>query len=105
MNFEPQTDGIQISIKSPQWTGSDTGEWMGVGVAGDMPLDQRHDDGCSLTFDTAPLTEQLELLGAPELILTVASDKPLAQICARLCDVAPMVHCRISYQVLNLTIA
>lgn len=102
--WQPQADGAEISIKSPQWTGSDTGEWMGVGVAGDMPLDQRHDDGCSLTFDTKPLTERLELLGAPELVLTLASDKPLAQICARLCDVAPDGSSRrISYQVLNLT--
>lgn len=101
---QPQTHSIDIAIKSPQWTGINTGEWMGVGVAGDMPLDQRHDDGCSLTFDTKSLTERLELLGAPELTLTIASDKPLAQICARLCDVAPDGSSRrISYQVLNLT--
>jgi putative CocE/NonD family hydrolase len=94
----------ELSIKSPQFTGLAVGEWMGVGVPGDMPLDQRLDDGCSLTFDTLPLKERFELLGSPELVLNIASDKPIAHICARLCDVSPDGSSRrISYQVLNLT--
>jgi hypothetical protein len=84
--------------------GAASGEWMGVGAKGEMPADQRGDDGMSLVFDSAALTERLELLGAPEIELQVASDKPVAQLIARLCDVAPDGSSRrISYGVLNLT--
>ena len=51
-----------------------------------------------------PLREPLEILGAPEIEIEIASDKPVAQLCARLCDVAPDGSSRrISYGVLNLT--
>ena len=43
------------------------GEWMGSGVAGEQPTDQRFDDGQSLCFDSAAMSERIELLGAPEL--------------------------------------
>lgn len=99
-----EIESTKLFIKSPLWTGLAVGEWMGSGISADMPFDQRLDDGCSLTFDTEPFIERLELLGAAELVLNIASDKPIAQICARLCDVAPDGSSRrISYQVLNLT--
>ena len=59
-----------------------------------MPADQRIDDGGSLVFDSAPLTESLEILGAPVLELELASDKPVAMVAVRLCDVAPDGHRR-----------
>jgi hypothetical protein len=69
-----------------------------------MPADQRADDGQSLVFDSAPLDRRIELLGAPEVELEVASDKKVAQLVARLCDVAPDGSSRrVSYGVLNLT--
>jgi len=92
------------ALRSPCWTGLAAGEWMGTGVAGESPADQRHDDGFSLVFDSAPLDERLELLGAPEIEIELSSDKPIAQLCARLCDVAPDGSSRrVSYGVLNLT--
>jgi putative CocE/NonD family hydrolase len=96
--------GAEATIRSPCWTGLAVGEWMGTGVAGEGPADQRHDDGFSLLFDGAPLAERMELLGAPEITIAIASDKPVAQLCARLCDVAPDgTSRRVSYGVLNLT--
>ena len=93
-----------LSFRSPQSIGAASGEWMGVGAKGEMPADQRGDDGMSLVFDSAALAERLELLGAPEIELQVAADKPVAQLVARLCDVAPDGSSRrISYGVLNLT--
>ncbi len=92
------------TIRSPCWTGLAAGEWMGTGVNGQAPIDQRHDDAFSHVFDSAPLQERLEILGAPEVELEIASDKPVAQICVRLCDVAPDGSSRrVSYGVLNLT--
>jgi putative CocE/NonD family hydrolase len=93
-----------LSIRSPLHVGQASGEWMGAGCPGEMPTDQRVDDALSLVFDTEPLDAPLEVLGAPELDLMLASDKPRAQIGVRLCDVAPDgTSLRVSYQVLNLT--
>ncbi|MBV9752414.1 MAG: hypothetical protein JO188_07840 [Hyphomicrobiales bacterium] len=80
------------------------GEWMGTGVAGCEASDQRIDDGFSCVFDGDPLSERVELLGAAEIEVEIASDTRVAQLCARLCDVAPDGSSRrISYGVLNLT--
>ena len=44
----------QLDFRSPQTTGLGAGEWCGFGAPGEAPLDQRGDDGCSLTFDSSP---------------------------------------------------
>jgi putative CocE/NonD family hydrolase len=93
-----------LSIRSPQSHGKAGGEWMGTGCVGEHPTDQRLDDGGALTFDTAPLTENLDVLGAPVLRVKLSSDQPVAQIAVRLSDVRPDgTVTRVSYQVLNLT--
>ena len=93
-----------LKIRSPLHVGQACGEWMGAGCPGEHPTDQRIDDALSLSFDTPPLSSPLEILGAPELDLWVASDKPVAQIGVRLVDLAPDgAALRVSYQVLNLT--
>jgi putative CocE/NonD family hydrolase len=94
----------ELSFRSPQWTGAGCGEWMGTGVPGEMPADQRIDDGLALCFDSKPLGSRVEILGAPEVDIDIMADKPVAQLCARLCDVSPDGSSRrISYGVLNLT--
>ncbi|WP_416898333.1 MAG: CocE/NonD family hydrolase [Minwuia sp.] len=93
----------EIAFSSPHTLGVRAGEWCGFGADGEAPRDQRADDGGSLVFDTDILTERLELLGAPELELEVAADKPVAFLVARLCDVGPDgASSRISYAILNL---
>ena len=93
-----------INVCSPAWTGSGAGEWMGTGAPHEEPGDQRLDDGFSRCFDSAPLTERLEMLGAPTFEAEIAADRPVAQIGVRLCDVAPDgASRRVSYGVLNLT--
>jgi hypothetical protein len=50
------------------------------------------------------LDEAIDILGAPELLVRVASDRPQANIAVRLCDVHPDGASElISYGVLNLT--
>jgi len=69
-----------------------------------MPGDQRSDDGGSITFDSAPLAERLEILGAPAVALDVVVDRPAAFVVVRLNDVAPDgSSLRVSYGLLNLT--
>ena len=93
-----------IAFASPAWTGAAVGEWMGTGVPGEEPADQRHDDAFSCLFDSAELTERIEILGAPNIEIELAADRPVAQLCARLCDVAPDGSSRrVAYAVLNLT--
>jgi hypothetical protein len=69
----------------------------------EMADDQSADDARSLTFDSAPLTAPIELLGAPVLALNVSADARLATVVARLCDVAPDgASRRITFGALNL---
>lgn len=94
----------EILVRSPLSHGKAAGEWMATGCPGELPVDQRLDDGAAQLFDTAPLDEAVEILGAPELLLDLASDAPVAQLAVRLCDVAPDGRsARVSYGVLNLT--
>jgi putative CocE/NonD family hydrolase len=94
----------QIEVRSPQTTGLDAGEWCGFGAPGEMPLDQREDDGCSLIFDSEPLREKMEILGAPIVRLEIAADQTVAMIAVRLNDVAPGgASTRVTYGLLNLT--
>ncbi len=103
MQTAPSAEGC-IAFASPCSTGAGAGEWMGVGVDGEAPTDQRADDGFSCLFDSAPLSQAMDCLGAPEIQLTLASDQPAAQLCVRLCDVAPDGSSRrVSYGVINLT--
>ena len=70
----------------------------------DQARDQQEDDLRSLIFETAPLDEPIEILGAPIVTLDVASDRPIANLVVRLCDVHPTGESlRVSYGVLNLT--
>ncbi|MEM7668917.1 MAG: CocE/NonD family hydrolase [Pseudomonadota bacterium] len=75
----------------------------GMRIDNELCDDQRGDDAGSACFDTEPLAEDLELLGRARLILSFSSDKPVAQLCVRLCDVAPDGSSqRITYRALNL---
>ena len=56
---------------------------------GDVAHDQRPTDAFSLTYDSVPLEQDLEILGLPRAVLTVAADAPHANWFVRLSDVAP----------------
>lgn len=93
-----------LQIRSPLSMGTRQGTWCGHGLNPDAPNDQREDDGCSVVFDTAPLSADLSILGAPTLRLNLSSDQADAFIVARLNDVAPDgSSTRVTYGVLNLT--
>lgn len=96
-----------LSHRSPQSLGVAGGSWCPYGLGGtspDLAIDQREDDGRSLTFDGEPLAEPLELLGAPVARLRIAIDRPQGILAVRLMDVAPDgTSRRISFGLLNLT--
>ena len=96
-------DGTQ-KICSPLWVGLTAGEVGRYGNDADWPTDQREDDGGSLVFLSAPLTDTKEILGAPQLHLRFSSDKPQALVAVRLNDVAPDGRStRVTVGLLNLT--
>ena len=102
-----RTEEAQLApraVCSPQTLGSQAGQWCPFGRGADQAGDQQEDDRRSLVFETVPLDDRLEMLGAPVVVLDVASDRPIANLVARLCDVHPSGESlRVSYGVLNLT--
>ena len=102
--ISPALNEIEVAVRTPQFLGTASGSWCGFGANADAPWDQRADDGMAVCFETEPLAERLEILGAPTLTLDVSSDRPNALLCARLCDVAPDgASLRVTYGLLNLT--
>ena len=81
-------DGQQLRHSSPLALGADAGSWLPYGNPADLPADQRAEDAWSLCFDSEPLAGDLDILGQPAAHLRLASDRPVAFVAVRLCDVA-----------------
>jgi putative CocE/NonD family hydrolase len=81
-------ESAELSVAGVENCGTDAGAWCPWDVA-ELPRDQRCEDALSLAFTSAPLEGRLEILGAPALALSLASDAPSASVIVRLCDVAP----------------
>jgi uncharacterized protein len=92
-----------VSVLSPLNLGLFAGKWCSYASGPDLAHDQRQEDGGAIVFDSAPLTETLEILGAPVLEIDVSSDRPVALLAARLSDVRPNDEVtRVTYGLLNL---
>jgi putative CocE/NonD family hydrolase len=99
-----QTDNLALTISSPQTVGLAAGKWCPYGLEGDEPDDQRQEAGGSLVFDTEPMAQPVDLLGAPVLHLDVAADRPNGFVAATLSEVLPDGSAtRLTYGLLNLT--
>lgn len=93
-----------LSICSPQTVGMHAGKWCAYGLIPDLPSDQRAEAGGSLIFDSAPLEQSLEFMGAPIAHLMVNADQENAQVAVTLSEVLPDgAATRLSYGILNLT--
>lgn len=92
------------TIQSPLSVGLFAGKWCSYSATPDLPHDQREEDGGALVFDSAPLDEPLELLGAPTVELELSSNKPVAMVAVRLSDIAlDDKATRVTYGIQNLT--
>ncbi|MEN0613897.1 CocE/NonD family hydrolase [Klebsiella indica] len=87
--LQPDAQAGWQAICSPQSHGLMGGEWMGAGVLGESPPDQRIDDGQATCFESAPLDAPLTIYGFPRFRVALQSDKPAAMLYVRLSDVAP----------------
>jgi putative CocE/NonD family hydrolase len=92
------------AVCSPQTVGKCAGQWVPFGFGCDQAGDQQEDDLRSVVFETQPLDSRIEILGAAIVTLNLASDRPIANLAVRLCDVHPSGESlRVSFGVLNLT--
>jgi uncharacterized protein len=99
----PETARVR-TIASPLSVGLYAGKWCSFTATPDLPVDQREEDGGSLNFDSVPLSEPLEILGAPVLDVELSADRPVAMIAVRLSDRLPDDRTtRVTYGLLNLT--
>ena len=99
----------ELVLRPLQSVGSASGNWCPSGMGGhqdldaELPLDQRFDDSRSLLFDTAPLSESLEILGSAVVTLHLTVDRPVAFLAVRLNEVAATGESRrVTYGILNL---
>lgn len=97
-------NATELSLQSPLSVGLFAGKWASYSESTDLPWDQRAEDGGALVFDTPSLAEDVEILGAPVVELSLAVDKPVAQVAVRLSDIAPDDRTtRVTFGILNLT--
>lgn len=97
-------DDLTATIASPQDCGEASGEFFPFARSDEFPDEQSHDDERSACFDGETTTQDTDIVGAPTIKLCVASDKPSALVCVRLCDLRPDgTSAFITHGVFNLT--
>lgn len=91
------------AVSTPAIGGLHSGEFCAIWLGPDMPDDQRADDALAKCYDSAPLERPLPVVGRARVRLRLRSDRALAQLAVRLCDVQPGgASSRVSYGALNL---
>ena len=102
LSFEKE-EADAMTIPSMQEHGFYSGVFCPFGQPGDLPADQRLENGKSVVFTSAPLEETIDLLGHPVFHGEVSSDQENALLAVRLSDKAPTGESTlISWGMLNL---
>ncbi|MGA8041060.1 MAG: CocE/NonD family hydrolase [Acidimicrobiia bacterium] len=81
-----QLDHDALSWSGPQWVGRHAPAWDrgGIGSTGSA-----EDDAVSMTFETSPLDQRMEILGTPEVNLAIGSNRNVGMVAARLLAIDP----------------
>jgi len=99
-----RTQDATVSVGSPQHVGESAGVWCANGLGHELALDQRSDDDLCAHFDSEPLDGPLEVIGFPQVSLSVRADRAAALVAVRLCEVAADgASTLVSWGLLNLT--
>lgn len=100
---QSHSEGV-LEVPSVQQHGLYAGVWCPFGQRGDLPADQRLENGMSVNFLAPPASEPVDILGHPTFTVELSSDQPNALLTARLNDVAPDgAVTRVTWGMLNLT--
>ena len=84
--------------------GAHAGMWCAYGLPDDPPGEQGDEDARCLVFDLPPVDRVTTYLGRPTIDVALTSDRPIAHLVVRLCDVASDgTSTLVSNGVLNLT--
>lgn len=102
--LEAQAHPETVRVLRPlQTVGITAPHWCPFNMATELPTDQSIDDARALAFDSPPLAEPFEILGAAVVNLELSVDRPVAFLSVRLNEVSPDgVSRRVTYGVLNL---
>lgn len=96
--------GSRSVIRGRQECGEAAGVWCANGFRDEIAGDQGPDDRRSLCFTSRPLAAPVEVLGYPQVRLSVDADRSWGAVAARLEDVAPDGQSLlVSWGLLNLT--
>lgn len=96
--------GKDVIVSSVEQHGLYAGVFCPFGQPGDLPADQRIENGMAVVFDADPVEEDQPILGHPEFRCRLKSDVKAAHLVVRLNDVAPDgASTRVTWGVLNLT--
>lgn len=99
---EPKTKE-EIVVPSVQEHGYYAGVYCPFGEPGDLPSDQRLENGKAVVFRTEPLEESIECLGQPTFDMAFTVDQEEALVTVRLNNVAPTGESTLlSWGMLNL---
>jgi hypothetical protein len=91
--------GADIAHRDRGIVGTTKPEWLDR-----LSIEQSHDDAMCAAFDTTPLEADIEIAGAPRLLLHVAADQRVAKVFVRLCEVKPDgTSWLVTWGALNLT--
>ena len=104
-DLPPDQEGSEAVVPHDLRVGRNAGDTGYFGRYGGLPLDQAADDAHALVYETAALSEDVILYGAAEMRLKVTAGTARAQLCLRLCDVAPDGRvCRVALAIRNLAL-
>ena len=99
----PEAETVR-TCRSQETIGLTKREWFPWNLNIDLPPDQTPDDKRSLTFDTAALPDDVEIVGRPVARIRVSASEPVAKLVVRINEVTPDGKAwSVSYGVLNLT--
>jgi len=104
MTETPQESVDEVIIPSVQDHGLYSGVFCPFGQPGDLPADQRLENGKSVVFTSSPLEGKIEILGHPVFYAELSANQEDALVAVRLMDKAPSGESTlISWGMLNLT--
>ena len=103
-SLQEKSGVIDASVSSNQDCGKAAGEYFPFAFGDELPDEQSVDNDQSLCFIAEPTDQATDIVGAPRVRFSLASNKPNSLIAVRLCDQFPDgTSALITHGVFNLT--